>query len=90
MSQAQNFFADRIQIVARSVAHMAWTHYFVFFAERWRQHHQFDGWLSFACFGLNAFAIFFAQEAWFTEATDDALFRANWAWIGIFARWSAS
>jgi len=66
---------------------VACTHYFVFAADGWRQHHDLGG-FGFAIAGWNAYAVY-AQEAWSTEATANTLLRAGLTTVGILARWGA-
>jgi len=81
-------WAQWIRILARSIATFALTEFLVVTADLRRDRHGFGSWHA-AVFRLDADALFVFQETRFAEATDDALFSADWRRIGIGAGWSA-
>jgi len=65
---------------------------FIFFAIRnfWWISEKLHGFRSIALFGFDAHTASISQKTFFAEASDDAIFGANWAWMGIGAGGGAS
>jgi len=76
--------ADRVGVLAGSIATFALTEFLVVAANLGRHGHGLSGWYS-AFLRLHALALGVLQVAGFAEASDHALFGAHWAWIGVGA-----
>jgi len=79
-----NARADRVRLIAGTVATLALAEFFIFLARRNRDRDGIDRGNA-AIFGRHANALFVLQESRLAEATGDALSSADWSWVGIGA-----
>jgi len=82
-------WADRVGVLARTIASFALTVFFVIATHRGLHGHSFGGRYA-ASFRMNADAVFVFQESGFAEATNDAIASADRARVGIGAGGRAS
>lgn len=83
-----NTWADWVGIIARAIASLALTEFFVLLADLWWQWHGHGGWHT-TFFGWYTDTLVVLQETRFAEAANHALQSTSWAWMRISARGSA-